>query len=507
MKKVYLYLFAAVAMFAAVSCNEEIGNEQNNITEGAVVVFEASVDGADTKMTLEGTLSNWESGDKITIYNNDNAGFHFTTQETGTTARFVYNGTDFSGDKFIAVYPAGSHTVSVNAKTVQAYIPTNQAAVAGTYAKYGAQNENDAALAVAYTENNNLFFRNASALLKFTINCDDVKNVEFYGNNGEAITGNVLVSLNEDATVKAVDGLDTEFDGKKQKMTWVNCYPLDGGTNNWRFKKGTYYAVIAPQNFTKGVAMNLILEDDHKVEPFKKITTSKEVKPNTILNLGTIEHKTIYLRPGVWADANAWFFAHFFDGEYAKDIKMTDSDGDGILEAAVPFGVKKVIFVRKNPSDTNVNWDNKWNESAELALPTTTSECYSVNDWSSMKWETLADARKSMLYLKPNSNWTSSNARFAAYFFSNNGNTWRTMTDWNKDGIYEVSRPTSNNANMIFCRMNPNFTVNSWDADGNDYQWNKTGDLTTPALGGNNLFTVPNNAWDGSTTGWSKKTF
>ena len=112
-----------------------------------------------------------------------------------------------------------------------------------------------------------------------------------------------------------------------------------------------------------------------------------------------------------------------------------------------------------------------------------------------------------MLYLKPNSNWKSSNARFAAYFFSNNGNTWRTMTDWNKDGIYEVSRPTSNNANMIFCRMNPNFTVNSWDADGNDYQWNKTGDLTTPALGGNNLFTVPNNAWDGSTTGWSKKTF
>ena len=495
-------MVAAVAMFAAVSCNKELS--QNDHFSGDVVTFTASVDGVNTKVKLDGTVSKWESGDEITIHNGTN-GFTFSTDGVGATADFTYAGANFSGDKFIAVYPAGDYTVDTEAKTVRAYIPTDQEAVAGTYALKGST-KTDAALAVAYTEDNNLSFKNASALLKFTINCDDVKAIEFYGNNSEAITGNMLVSLNEDATVKTVEGLDTEIEGKSQKGTWVKCYSPDEA-NRWCFKKGTYYAAIAPHSFTKGVAMNLILEDDKKVEPFKKLSTSKEVKPNTILDLGTIEHKTIYLRPGIWTEANAWVFAHFFDGAYAKDVKMTDSDGDGILEAAIPFGVKKVIFVRKNPANSNLDWDGEWNRSAELTLPTNTAVCYSINDWNSMKWETLEEARKQMLYLKPNSNWTQGSARFAAYFFKDNaGNAWRAMTDWNKDGIYEVSKPTSNNTKMIFCRMNPSFTNNSWDADGNDYQWNKTGDLTVPT-DGKNLFTIASGMWDGSTTTWSKKTF
>ena len=73
------------------------------------------------------------------------------------------------------------------------------------------------------------------------------------------------------------------------------------------------------------------------------------------------------------------------------------------------------------------------------------------------------------------------------------------MTDADRDGIYEVAKQ-SGYPKVIFCRMNSSTTANNWDN-----KWNQTGDLTIPT-NGNNCFTVPNGAWDGSTSSWSKHT-
>ena len=100
------------------------------------------------------------------------------------------------------------------------------------------------------------------------------------------------------------------------------------------------------------------------------------------------------------------------------------------------------------------------------------------------------------IYLKPNSNWTQSNARFAAYFFGN-GEKWVSMTCYRD--FYSVEVP-SGFTKVIFCRMNPSTTANNWNN-----KWNQSGDLTIPT-NGNNLFTVPSGSWDGSTTTWSKHT-
>ena len=97
------------------------------------------------------------------------------------------------------------------------------------------------------------------------------------------------------------------------------------------------------------------------------------------------------------------------------------------------------------------------------------------------------------LFLKPNSNWTQSSARFAAYVYGN-GEAWYDMESAG-DGYYKVTVPASY-PNIIFCRMNGGTTANNW---GN--RWNQTGDLTIPA--DKNCFTVPDGAWDGSTTTWS----
>ena len=99
------------------------------------------------------------------------------------------------------------------------------------------------------------------------------------------------------------------------------------------------------------------------------------------------------------------------------------------------------------------------------------------------------------LYLKPNSNWTQANARFAAYFFGN-GDEWVSMTDSNGDGIYECTSPNKSYTNVIFCRMNPSSTTNSWDT-----KWDQTNDLTYD--GNKNLYTVAAGAWSKGSGSWS----
>ena len=101
------------------------------------------------------------------------------------------------------------------------------------------------------------------------------------------------------------------------------------------------------------------------------------------------------------------------------------------------------------------------------------------------------------LYLKPNSNWKSDGARFAAYFFGN-GETWVSMTDSDGDGIYSCTSPNKSYPNVIFCRMNPSASANNWNN-----KYNQTGDLTIPT-NGNNLYTVKEGTWDKGGGSWSK---
>ncbi|MBO5074164.1 MAG: hypothetical protein J6C35_02490 [Bacteroidales bacterium] len=225
MKKIYSFMVAAVALFAATSCNKELPQE-NLPTVGETVVYTASTDGADTKAVLNETTkkSEWVENDAITVHDGEK-GWTFTTAKAGANVDFS-NSEGFGEYRpVLAVYPAGTYTVDVNDKTVNAYIPTYQPARKGTY------NEG-AALAVAYSENDQFAFKNAHALIKFTIKGTNIKAVEFYGNNNEAITGNMLVSLNEDNTIKSVVGQDTVFEEGKDnewtgKGTWMKIYSED----------------------------------------------------------------------------------------------------------------------------------------------------------------------------------------------------------------------------------------------------------------------------------------
>lgn len=76
----------------------------------------------------------------------------------------------------------------------------------------------------------------------------------------------------------------------------------------------------------------------------------------------------LFLTPnGNWKTNGARFAAYFF-GNGETWVSMTDSNADGIYECEIPTGYSKVIFCRMNPSAATNNWDNKWNQSADLTI-------------------------------------------------------------------------------------------------------------------------------------------
>ena len=94
--------------------------------------------------------------------------------------------------------------------------------------------------------------------------------------------------------------------------------------------------------------------------------------------------KTLYLKPNDnWKQSNARFAAYFF-GNGEKWVSMTDADNDGIYEVEVPSGFPSVIFCRMNPSTTANNWNNKWDQTGDLTIPTDGQNLFTVpaGSWS-----------------------------------------------------------------------------------------------------------------------------
>ena len=103
----------------------------------------------------------------------------------------------------------------------------------------------------------------------------------------------------------------------------------------------------------------------------------------------------LYLNPkwnnDTWDKEGARFAAYFF-GNGEKWVSMTKATGSNVYYVEAPDGYPNVIFCRMNGSATANNWDNKWNQTGDLNVPTATStsrQC-NISGWSSGSWGTYA---------------------------------------------------------------------------------------------------------------------
>ncbi|MBQ9137256.1 MAG: hypothetical protein IJX65_01305, partial [Alistipes sp.] len=172
--------------------------------------------------------------------------------------------------------------------------------------------------------------------------------------------------------------------------------------------KATRTATITKQNILIGKAYNFVATidatniaedalqpiefDDITVEDWDEFgdveytpTTPEEGEgdePTTPENPETpAEPVVLYLQPNAnWNTDGARYAAYFFDGNGGEtwvDLALVDGETN-VYSLTAPEGYANVIFCRMNPSTTENNWDNKWNQTADLTVPTDENTLYTV---------------------------------------------------------------------------------------------------------------------------------
>lgn len=344
MRRICSFLFAAVAMISAVSCNQEL-MDGPVVADKAAKTLTAMFDGAETKALLsEGTKTSWEYLDTILVYNGYYTSRYVThVKDSSYVAEFEVAEQDeaLAGDKFIAVYPLwadGYMTsyVDMDRLTIdEVYLEMNQKARAGSY-------DPRTAISMAYTEDTTLVFKNATALLKFQVLNEGVKSVTVWTHNGEPIAGSWSLDYNDGEPVA------TPFESNDENdVRTANWVELHAGDKTFEVGKD-YYISVFPQVAEYGFTVEFCFEGSSKKLAAKSTDNSVEFQRNVILNLGAIEFTgelPVVTGWGIAGDLNSW-------GETADDIALKQYE-DGLFvayEVEFPDGEFKI---RKN---------NDWSE-------------------------------------------------------------------------------------------------------------------------------------------------
>ena len=125
---------------------------------------------------------------------------------------------------------------------------------------------------------------------------------------------------------------------------------------------------------------------------------------------------------GLWAADNAWFSAYFFGTSGSKFVKMTNVTGN-YYRVTAPSGTwESVIFVRHNPSSSNLDWNSKWNQTNDLSIQTN-KNLYTITGWGSDKstgsWSTYQETSNASLTPSASSVSTGTEVTFTAKLTSN----------------------------------------------------------------------------------------
>lgn len=280
---------AALALMMGACGNDEMENGMKDHVAGEFVpmTFTASMDtDADTRTSLvDGKAVHWNGGDNIVVIPSDSeesisnlADYKFSsTLEVGQTAATTsFTGKAPKAETYIAFYPFERIQEYTGFNAFKFNLPNEQKAIPGGF-------ESGINLAWARTESGSttLQFKNLCTLVKFSIDSDEIANIEsvtLQDKEGTAISGEM------DGAVKSYNSrFYFQFYSDVASPSVTLKGPFETAKD--------YYFVVYPLGLKYGFTLTFNMKD----APSPILTStglSKDLVPGTILDLGTVKVET-----------------------------------------------------------------------------------------------------------------------------------------------------------------------------------------------------------------------
>lgn len=342
MKRIYSFVFAAIAILSAASCQKEIvaPEADSNATAFSFVAERE----AETKTTLvNGKSTYWTPGDKVSAIDGNGVAVTFSTDITENSSSAVFACPLFTLPEDYTVHAIYPDKTGESGYTLANGV-INNLRVAGT--QTAVENSFDPAYAVAYAQGKiesttvppTLKFKNIHSLVKFTIGGDKAPSTVKLAHTG-------YYNLAGLYTYNITTGRVTPGEGAKA----ITLKPADGK----KFEVGkTYYIVIIGGVNIKDMTLSFdetVVKTVEGYEGVKYADESNNWLTGKILNLGTVkfpaeEPEQPEVVPADVELTKVWSIAAIFGGGADRNMTM-DSEYVYVAQAAGGNGAIKAISI------------------------------------------------------------------------------------------------------------------------------------------------------------------
>ena len=282
MKRILLFAYAALLFAGCAKENLTPTENPDNSQKGDITLsFSASQTGFGTKAVIgettidaegaKSTAINWQSTDKISIFDGDYKNCPFSTKDfSAESPSCTFEGTVTAvANDYIAVYPYTEGATISEGVISGVTLPATQTAVEGSF-------DPSAALMASKTVDGEreLAFQNLVGYVKVATDFD-CKKIELCAASGEKLAGAGTISFNE---------VTPSFALSEGAESTITLLPAGDGT----LAAGkTYYIAVPATTLAAGWKISFTATDDKVYS--RQGTKPIQFKTNTVINLGTIK--------------------------------------------------------------------------------------------------------------------------------------------------------------------------------------------------------------------------
>ncbi len=156
--------------------------------------------------------------------------------------------------------------------------------------------------------------------------------------------------------------------------TWINALNVEFKDGNAAVTEGTWHF-----EYVSGASGFTYWADGEEKPETPDVSETPDLPT---------ESSVIYLVPSEsWKADGARFVLYVWNDAGDAWIDMTDADADGAYEVTIPAGYVNLIFCRMNPDEADNLWDNMWNQTNDLLLPSDGTNCFTVAETAEAKYD------------------------------------------------------------------------------------------------------------------------